>query len=147
MDRNRDLLDAHRYASEMLIERKMQEAQEAEREEKKAMEIMAAARRVDLSTLSAATMSSGAAAKPMDIEFLLKHGKVTDVEVAFDTGRHIVRINRKKVNEFFNELGIILKSPDVKFTEDDLKWLCESFMVLTDMTEQARTVSTARFGE
>ena len=61
--------------------------------------------------------------------------------------RHIVRLNRERANEFFNELGIVLKSPDVKFTEADLKWLCECFMILTDLTEQARTVSIARFGE
>jgi len=144
MDRNSDLLDAHRYATEMLGE---WQKQEAERKEKKAMEIMAAARRVDLSTLSAATMSSGAAARPRDIEYLSKHGKVTDIEVPFDTGRYIVRINREKADKFFNELGIVLHSPDVKFTEDDLKWLCECFMILTNLTEQARTVSTARFGE
>jgi len=145
MDRNSDLLDAHRYATEMFGE---WQKQEAERKEKKAMEIMAAARRVDLSTTSAALM---AAAKcvgvPSEIEWLRKQGKVTDVEVAFDTGRHIVRINREKADKFFNELGIVLHSPDVKFTEDDLKWLCECFMILTDLTEQARTVNTARFGE
>jgi len=145
MARNSDLLDAHRYASEMLMERKVQES---ERKEEKAMEIMAAARRVDLSTTSAALMAAAkCVGTPSEIEYLLKQGKVTDVEVAFDTGRHIVRINREKADKFFNELGVALQSPDVKFTEDDLKWLCECFMILTDLTEQARTVNTARFGE
>jgi hypothetical protein len=145
-----DMMDAYRYArisepkdspSDILL--KLEE----KRMERKAMEIMETAARVNLSTMSAATMSAGAKPMPADIEHLMHNGRITSIDLDFKDSRHVVRLNREEANKIFNEIGIVLKSPDVKFTEADLKWLCECFMILTDLTEQARTVSIARFAE
>ena len=94
-----------------------------------------------------AKVSAGPAPRPADVAHLLRNGRITNIDLDFKDGRHVVRLNRDEANQFLNEIGMVLKCADVKFTEADLKWLCEQFMVLTDLTEQARTVSIARFAE
>ena len=94
-----------------------------------------------------AKVSAGDIPMPADVAHLVRNGEITSIDLDFKDSRHVVRLNRERANQFFNEIGMVLECADVKFTEADLKWLCEHFMVLTDLTEQARTVSIARFAE